>query len=120
MRTYASGHRGFRRFGRWTHRRHRIVELHDKSYDGYDFIVVGAGSAGCAVAGRLATESSANVLLVEAGGSDRRLAIARRWPHPSGSTGHRWTGRMRPNVSQAVPTGGSHSRAGACSAAAVR
>jgi choline dehydrogenase len=41
----------------------------------YDFIVVGAGSAGCAVAGRLATESSAQVLLIEAGGSDRRLTI---------------------------------------------
>jgi choline dehydrogenase-like flavoprotein len=41
----------------------------------YDFIVVGAGSAGCAVAGRLATESSAKVLLIEAGGSDRRLEI---------------------------------------------
>lgn len=41
----------------------------------YDFIVVGAGSAGCAVAGRLASESSARVLLIEAGGSDRRLTI---------------------------------------------
>jgi choline dehydrogenase len=41
----------------------------------YDFIVVGAGSAGCAVAGRLATDSSASVLLIEAGGSDRRLTI---------------------------------------------
>ncbi|ORW43095.1 oxidoreductase [Mycobacterium paraense] len=41
----------------------------------YDFIVVGAGSAGCAVAGRLAAESSSTVLLIEAGGSDRRLAV---------------------------------------------
>jgi choline dehydrogenase len=41
----------------------------------YDFIVVGAGSAGCAVAGRLAAESSSKVLLIEAGGSDRRLEI---------------------------------------------
>jgi choline dehydrogenase len=41
----------------------------------YDFVVVGAGSAGCAVAGRLATHSSATVLLIEAGGSDRRLSI---------------------------------------------
>lgn len=41
----------------------------------FDFIVVGAGSAGCAVAGRLAAESSASVLLIESGGSDWRLAV---------------------------------------------
>ncbi|GAB3002292.1 GMC family oxidoreductase [Mycobacterium bourgelatii] len=41
----------------------------------YDFVVVGAGSAGCAVAGRLASESSARVALIEAGGSDRRLTV---------------------------------------------
>ena len=41
----------------------------------YDFIVVGAGSAGCALAGRLATHSSSTVLLIEAGGSDRRLTV---------------------------------------------
>ncbi|MCX2928839.1 GMC family oxidoreductase N-terminal domain-containing protein [Mycobacterium sp. CVI_P3] len=40
----------------------------------YDYIVIGAGSAGCALAGRLAAGPS-SVLLLEAGGSDRRLTV---------------------------------------------
>ena len=38
----------------------------------FDYIVVGGGTAGCVVASRLALETDASVLLLEAGGSDLR------------------------------------------------
>ncbi len=42
----------------------------------FDYIVVGAGSAGCIVASRLTEDPSIRVLLVEAGGSDHSPIIA--------------------------------------------
>ncbi|MGQ0336023.1 GMC family oxidoreductase [Halomonas elongata] len=84
----------------------------------FDYIVVGAGSAGCVLAHRLIEQTTARVLLLEAGGSDNSLLVkmpaavgkvipVKTWdymtaPHPA-------TGNRSMSIAQGKLLGGSSS-----------
>ena len=66
----------------------------------YDYIIVGAGSAGCVIANRLSEDPEARVLLLETGPWDNRLSWRIHMPaalaYPLKDTTYNWGYRSEP------------------------
>ncbi|WP_369310522.1 GMC family oxidoreductase [Providencia rettgeri] len=88
------------------------------SRENYDYIIVGAGSAGCVLAARLIQETQARVLLLEAGGSDNHMFIRmpagvakiiaqKSWPYETEPEPHANNRKMQ--IAQGKVLGGSSS-----------
>src|ERR1044072_3248912 len=75
--------------------------------DTFDFVVVGGGSGGCAVASRLSEDPGTSVALLEAGGSNDNWVVT-----TPGALGRVGAGKVNNWALQTVPQPGRNGRIG--------
>ena len=85
--------------------------------DRYDYVIVGGGSAGCALANRLSADPSTSVLVLEAGridfGSTRSSTCPAALPFPIGNRLYDWRYETEPEPDHGRPQGLPRPRQGA-------